>query len=282
MRTSTTRPPRINYVCTVWSGRRRAHWQQARNYLPFHIETLTTLPHNLAQITFVINQSPNTDPASYSDGSLPSQIQDTPVRYIFRPNKGLSYGALNAAFVQYPDFDYYIFMEDDFVFVQPDFDMTLLNLFSHFRDTTYPNLGWLCGRLGFISENYLGWHAANSCGLILGDALKDLTKHGDPLPNSGIEGYANEPQGQVWLSKRFFELGYTIWDYRDFYKQPMLVNIPDNPIIYEFNHTKEDYFIVPVQLLNDSNPDIVNAPHMDEDGAYVRWLQKRISEGLPA
>ena len=115
-----------------------------------------------------------------------------------------------------------------------------------------------------------------------GQARKDMTKHGEPLPNSEVAGYDKETRGQVWLSQRFFELGYTIWDYRDFYKQPMAVNVPGNPILYEFNHTKEEYLIVPVQLLDGSDPDIVNAPHMDEDGAYVRWLQKRISEGLPA
>lgn len=139
--------PRINYVVGCWSGGRiketnhlialSPHADMSPlSYLAKQIGCLTRYKHSLSQITFAIPYNPfgSTCPhhpsymaeAERLDGTF---VGGAKVRTLWRErNDGQSYASWSYASRTYKDvFDYYIFVEDDYVPVVDDFDKIMIN-----------------------------------------------------------------------------------------------------------------------------------------------------------
>ena len=62
---------------------------------------------------------------------VPKKIKNCKVEVTFRENIGMSYGAFSDIFKSNLDrYDYYIFNEDDYVFINPNWDTYLVNKFE--------------------------------------------------------------------------------------------------------------------------------------------------------
>ena len=135
---------KTNLVIACWGGSRAApdpvYEKDGGSYIKGQLNYLNRYKHNLSQITFMANYSAKRNYNEMVD-KIPKKIQGTPVKVIRRANEGISYGAYNQAFLRYRDqFDYYIFLEDDYVFCHDYFDEILVKLFNQKE-----NCGYLCG-----------------------------------------------------------------------------------------------------------------------------------------
>lgn len=213
-----------NYVIPVWSGARRLNDPRYRKdctfYLKEHIKSLENLRHNLSQVTVAIADNPK-EPKQFADfvETIPKTIRKTPVEVIRRRNYGLSYGAISDVFDLYENqFDYYFFVEDDYMFTLNDFDSVMMKKMSRHK-----TLGYLCGYVGKYSELKYR-HASMSIGCISGEAMSRLKASNGvvwPYPNKVITNpndyKASEVYGQRGFSQGIINLGYQIDDVLDEY-----------------------------------------------------------------
>lgn len=143
----------INYVIATWSGKDtkcdipHTNNPPPQNTLTFHLERLSQLKHNLAKITIM---KPTCDVANqmnnYYSISKIIPLFKCPVVVIECENYGYSNGQWLKCYEinvkNKEKFDYYIFIEDDYVPNQHHFDVVLMNLYNQ----KFPNLiGKLCG-----------------------------------------------------------------------------------------------------------------------------------------
>lgn len=132
-----------------------------KEYITKQMTMLAKVEHRLAQITCVVAVDLG------SLGSLteiplisfPTTIKNTPVVVLYRKNEGLSFGSWKYAVETYKNsFDYYIFTEDDYVFVHNGFDTILTNALRRTRGceffVVYKNQGQ-CISIGVISAETL-------------------------------------------------------------------------------------------------------------------------------
>lgn len=146
---------KINYVIATWSGKRRI---PNKNYLKQHILKLSTLKHNLTQVTIVKPIFPGVDDSYYDIGNLVDEIGCDVVILDRHSNMGESYGQLFYAYHTYgSEFDYYIFCEDDYLPHIDNFDKLLL-------ERENPE-GYLCSFCG-VNEKYPNGGCSISNGLI--------------------------------------------------------------------------------------------------------------------
>ncbi len=111
----------VNYILPAWGGPRRSS-SFIPNYLPGHIASLNNLKHSLNQVTLVYTTSTEQKSSFFE---YIEKLKNTKTKFnldiIERQNIGLSYGSFAAAFEKYgEDFEYYIFAEDDYVFLIDD------------------------------------------------------------------------------------------------------------------------------------------------------------------
>ena len=152
---------RINYVIGTWSGKRINAYSGLEYYgtvLKNHIQKLGLIKNSLNQITIMkpFNPVKNT----YYEIELNDKI-----KVIDCPNEYQSYGQwLKAVELFVDDFDYFIFIEDDYVPATDDFDLKLIEMYE---EGTY-----LCS----MAEPYAGFphHAAISNGIISKKTIENL------------------------------------------------------------------------------------------------------------
>jgi hypothetical protein len=234
----------INYLIAAWSGGRRLRvmdWkypnlhpnqtpdlQRPRYtpptpqwYLEAQLKYLEKLKHNLTQITIINSVDPQ-EPPAYREylNNLPKQVQNTPIVLMERENRGYSYGAFSDAFGKYrTSFDYYVLMEDDYVFTQDHFDQTMVEMIEEKPDC------------GFLADMVCPWnlqteanpllrdHAAIFGGLAKAHAMEETWKrqgelsHPKAMGSYCIAGIG----GQVAFSLDFLDSGYKLYDWRDRY-----------------------------------------------------------------
>jgi RimJ/RimL family protein N-acetyltransferase len=162
---------KVNYIIATWSGNRRA---PNNNYLKDHLLKLSTLKHNLTQVTIVKPVFNGFNNEYYNIGSLEKEIGCDVVVLDRYSNIGESYGQLFYAYDTYGDkFDYYIFCEDDYLPHINNFDKELLN-----RKNTN---GYLCSFCGVNSE-YPNGGCSISNGLISTVQMKKIYENNsDPI-----------------------------------------------------------------------------------------------------
>jgi hypothetical protein len=210
--------PRVNYVLCAWSGKRRTpdvrREVDGAFYLRTHLRSLRDLRHRLDQITLMVPEN-QAEPPEFREllRQLPPRVRDTPIVVMERPNIGLSYGSLSDCFARYRcDFDYYFFMEDDYVFTQHEFDR--LHVEEMEAD---PKCGYLCG---LAWTNGLPLHAGIANGIMRATALERVfSSFGGKIPHANDASYRlGEATGQVGQSQAILSTGYTLKDWKGKYR----------------------------------------------------------------
>jgi hypothetical protein len=195
-------------------------------YLEQHLRQLTRLRHNCHTIFLVVNECPEKNEAFEAKlREAPSRLEGRKMEVIRRPNVGMSYGALADVFERYGDeFDYLLFIEDDYIPVIDDFDKELLSFFGE-------RTGWVCGRYAGC-VGYERAHASTANGLVSAEALRAVKRKFGCLPHSSGDDYDdNEMKGQVGLSWSILDSGYEIKDVLSRYSSPFL-NSENELVIY--------------------------------------------------
>jgi hypothetical protein len=180
------------------------------------IEILESIDHSLTKIIFNFNvEVEHYHYLSEVYKIVPKSIQGAEVEVNIRENKGISYGAWSDLFLKYKsEYDYYIFNEDDYVFVEPNWDTYLVNKFD-----SYSDCGYLCMLVREPLE-WCGWrkNAGNSVGISSSEVLmRIVNKYGKIPHHETSEVYDDAVEGQHRFSFSFLQLGYNIYDVRDDY-----------------------------------------------------------------
>jgi len=179
-----------NYVIAAYGGARRdknEEYEADRSYfLREHFAALCEVENSLSLVT-VVAPPVGSDPKeeAFEDfvanlaGLLPG---DTEIRFLRRKtNAGFSYGSWADAYEQSvsagEDFDFWWFVEDDYVFIPDRFDELLTSQIEE-----DPMCGYLAS-LVFGRQNP-GYHAAMPHGLLRGEALKSIRHACGRLPHS--------------------------------------------------------------------------------------------------
>lgn len=139
---------KTNYVIACWDGNRRssgkAFFDNRSFFIASQIFALKEYKHNLDQVTLVVPY--NATPSSQFENflvTLPQKVQNANVVVVRRANYGLSYGSYAHAFALYKrQFDYFIFNEDDYLYVKDGFDLELIKRFNASRSGIITSLHW--------------------------------------------------------------------------------------------------------------------------------------------
>ena len=228
--------PKVNYVITTWSGPRR---EPNLSYLKNHLINLLTLKHNLSQITIVKPIVEGCNMSYYEIDTLINKFNcDVKVLEKY-DNMGQSYGQFFHAYETYKnEFNYYIFVEDDYMVDIDHFDKILVYEFvSQEVD------GFLCSYSGLTPTNHIGG-ASISNGII---STNSMSKIYDTFPNP-IQNI-NDQEGymcQINFSKLIWESNLHFKDISKKYRVPYFGT---NIIEYGRTDTSESIFI-PHQIFN--------------------------------
>jgi len=206
---------KINYFMATWSGQ-RAKTQFDDSHLKKHIAQLNRVKHNLSQITIGYPRNPDVTPEYHKYILGLKQLDDgTPIVVIPMPNLGISYGQYSRMYELCRNrFDYYIFVEDDYVPVLDEFDLVLVNMLDALGDSC----GLLCGVVyddqpGRYNKKIVPRHAAVSNGIATSASLEKIRRRlGELFPQNSWGGDA-----QVKFSQNFLKSGLQILDYVDQY-----------------------------------------------------------------
>lgn len=209
------------YVVNFYLGERRFTIEEQKTdrllYLKMQILNLLSYKHSLSTIIFNFNfREEDLEYIPKIFDLVPKKIQNADVEVHFRKNYGMSYGAWSDTFDRKEDkYDYFIFNEDDYCFVDNGWDHYLINKFNSFGDC-----GYLCMK---VSEprrvNNYRKHAGHSTGISSNKVLKDVKEKFGLLPHSQGQDYlSNECDGQIDQTFCMLELGYNIYDIRDDYR----------------------------------------------------------------
>lgn len=143
---------RTRYIIAAYPGEGRHGGitpDIAKEFLKEHLELLANTPNRLTSVVVVTPIA-----------------MDLPVETIVREsNDGFSYGAFIDAFKQDTSFDHYILIEDDYVFVRPNFDRWLVE-FLGIADM-------LCARALPIQREH---HAAVFAGIMTKAAMMNVAE----------------------------------------------------------------------------------------------------------
>ena len=172
-------------------------------YLKKHIGQLQKLKHNLTQITIVVPHNPD-EPEDFRE--YLNSLKDIVV-LDKSENVGASYGCWSWTYLKYKNkFDYYIFMEDDYYFIEDNFDKTMVEMY----ESSY-NCGYLCG---FVSKKSSTHWPGNSNGIISSKVFDEYHKKaGGFLFDSEVkDGEYTKESGQISFGKGFTKIGYKIHD----------------------------------------------------------------------
>jgi hypothetical protein len=133
------------YVINFYLGERRKTIQKVHDdrlfLLKKQIEHLYKIKSSIDTIVFNFNIRPE-DYHYVSEivRITPKFIQGSEVVINLRENYGMSYGAWSDVYTKYQDsFDYYIFNEDDYFFIEDNWDDYLIKKFN-----SLDNCGYLC------------------------------------------------------------------------------------------------------------------------------------------
>lgn len=227
---------KVCFITNFWLGDRRYEFPKYKEdnfyFLKQQIKCLQTYEHNLTKIIFNFNVTPEQYPyISKIFAITPKQIQGAEVEINIRENIGISYGAWNDLFNKYrSEYDYYIFNEDDYFFIQHNWDTYLVN-----KHNSYEDCGYLCM---FVQEpaewNKFKKHAGSSVGIASSENLTKVCENFGKLASiSSFQEDAYEGWGDVQLdfTFAFLKLGLNIYDVRDNYSIFFQKSVPNEPDI---------------------------------------------------
>ena len=239
------------YVINFYFGDRRktidSYNQDRLIFYKKQIEVLEKYSHTLDKIIFNCNlEKEDYHYVSKLFKITPKYIQGAEVEIHFRENYGLSYGAWSDAFDRNEDkYDYFIFNEDDYFFVQNKWDSYLINKYNQYDD---------CGFVCPVVREPHHWndykkHAGHSTNISSNKVLKEIKQKFGFLPHSDKKDYhSNERLGQINQTFSCIELGYNIYDIRDDYRVSFAWTEKDDRDIWRHFWWNDKDLIVPALL----------------------------------
>lgn len=201
---------KINYIIATWAGNRRA---PNNNYLRHHLLKLLSLKHNLAQITIVKPIFNGYNSCYYEVDDLIKKFDCKVVVLERYSNEGQSYGQLFFAYETFKDeFDYYIFIEDDYLPNIDNFD----SLLKHEYEIQKVN-GYLCSFAEKTADCPDGGCSVSN-GIISTKYMEEIYKKNDsPIKRiDGNEGYMCHQN----FASLIFESGLFFKDFASNYRVP--------------------------------------------------------------
>ena len=227
---------KVNYVITTWSGPRR---EPNLSYLKNHLINLLSLKHNLSQITIVKPVVDGCDMSYYEVDNLINKF-NCDVKILEKyDNMGQSYGQFFYTYETYKnEFDYYIFVEDDYMVDIDHFDKILVSEFVEQKVD-----GFLCSYCGPTPTDPVGG-ASISNGIISTNCMSKIYNlFSNPIQKiNDREGY----MCQINFSKLIWESELTFRDFSQKYRVPYFGTAV---IEYGRTDTSESIFI-PHQIFN--------------------------------
>ena len=201
-----------NLIVVYYFGPKRRQTMQERLNplfcLESQVEFLLKYKHELDQITFVVNGD---IPEGYYEAIKPLEEKHNTVT-INRENVGLSYGGFAQAASKYiEEFDFFIFLEDDWVFCHDNFDQYLFEKFKKNKNTSM--VCAVSSENDPASEKAYGKHASVSIYCSSKDKIKEIIKKHREFPYSP-NGYVS---GQQFQTNLFFHIGEVADITDDFY-----------------------------------------------------------------
>jgi hypothetical protein len=240
-------------VIAFWLGDRRKPINEYKNtdrltFVKKQVEMLNLYKNSLNKIIFNFNLEE--DHRKYIDEInkiVPKKIQNADVEIVFRENYGMSYGAWSDAFAKNKnEFDYWFFDEDDYFFMQHDWDQYFINKFE-----SLDNCGYLCC---LVRENHARKHAGHSVGISSKKVLLELFNKFGELPHSKMRDYgSNESEGQIDQTYSIVQMGYDIYDIRDDYKVDFVWALYTEDVVSYFTWNKKEIVVPAVTLYYPTN-----------------------------
>lgn len=213
------------YIMNFWLGDRRlmsSKYQEDRlHFVKKQIETLGTYKHKLNKIIFNFNiEKSHYHFLKEVYKIVPKSINGAHVEINIRENIGLSYGAWSELFIaNREEFDYFIFNEDDYFFIEDNWDNYLIEKYESYDD---------CGYLCMVTQEPAKWNkfrkvCASSVGVASTENLTKVYNKYGKLPSID---YTNDDVGEYDLNHdvqfdfafAFLEFGKNIYDVREDYK----------------------------------------------------------------
>lgn len=246
-------------VVACWLGERRKTIEaytigDRLTFVKKQIQLLTEYRNSLDKIIFNFNlEEEHFNYIDEINKIVPNKIQNAEIEIIFRENYGMSYGAWSDAFAKSRnDFDYWFFTEDDYFFVQHDWDRYMVNKFE-----ALPNCGYLCC---VVREGGVKKHAGHSVGISSSKVLNELFDKFNELPHSkGSDYSSNEYEGQVNQSHSIVQMGYDIYDIRDDYKVRFVWAATQEDTVTYFEWNEEELVVPAVVLYNPTYTEMVDS-----------------------
>lgn len=237
---------KICYIINFYLGdRRKIHqiYNEDRIILiKKQIDFLENVKHNLTKIVFSFNlKYEDIETINTYINLIPKRIQNSDVEIVLRKNNGMSYGAWSEYTVKnIENYDYFIYNEDDYFFIEDNFDDYLVNTFN-----SYENCGYLCG----ISREPAGWngfrkHAGYAVGITSKECVKKIFNHFQEFSNIQGNDYEMGESLQIDFTHCFIKEGMDIYDVREKFRIPFSTTLENEPdIIYFFNYNEKDLLI---------------------------------------
>ena len=240
------------YIINFYLGDRRKTIEEYKIndklcFLKKQIETLHQYKHSLNKIIFNFNMRER-DFKYVSDifKITPKYIQGTEVEINFRENIGGSYGAWNDLFETYKNnYDYYIFNEDDYFFIQDHWDNYLIN-----KHNTLGDCGYLC--MVAREPNYTNGYRkflGMSVGIASSDNLMKIYNTKKSICNNNAIEYLQMEDIQKTFAMSFLEIGLNIYDIRDEYRLAFGWTENDGYDIHRYFWWNEKDLILPAFLM---------------------------------
>lgn len=204
---------------------------------------LNKYKHNLGQVTFIHPDWHNGYPEYEEllqelDGS--TLDNGTPIVVRRRPNVDISYGGFSDVYGDYrTKFDYYLFMEDDYLPCLDNFDSILVDILKekqcHYLCTLVSNTTW---------ENNGIPHAGMTAGICASAALEVIWQKYESLllPDRVAQNF--HWNGQLLLSYPFHYCGLKIDDFSDRYSAPFWYSQANR---IEMMADTGEFILVPIQ-----------------------------------
>lgn len=209
------------YIINFYFGERRKfipeYDDDKLTYLRIHLQTLFDFPNNLDKIIFNFNVEKEHYPIlNEAIKLIPKKIRNTEIQITIRENVGMSYGAFSELALKEKDnFDYFIFNEDDYFLIQPNWDEYLIRKFNQNPDT-----GYFCA---FMREpdnwNNHRCHAGHCFGITNSVSLQKVYDVFGKLPcDLDTNNYKTQEDVQIRFSNCFESVGLKIYDIREEYR----------------------------------------------------------------
>jgi len=207
------------YIINFYLGERRKQLPEYTNdklfLLKKQIEYLYKIKNSLSKVIFTFNiREEDYEYVSEIFKIVPKFINGTEIEINFRNNIGMSFAAFSELFEKHRSkYDYFIFNEDDYFFVEDNWDIYLKNKFL-----TSPN----CGYFGMVVREANGWcnnkkHLGHTTGISSTKVLNEVYNKLGSLPHVLSNNYKDIEQVQIDFTHEIVNLGYDIYDVRNEY-----------------------------------------------------------------